>query len=276
MATQIAAETPSLDLTQPLPNELRPNMDHIVTEDDTPVDNIFSEKQQRLLAEPLYSSWRGRGDGEPFVALANVGLFYGINTPPVVPDMLLSCGVDVPEDVWRKPNRSYFVWEYARAPHVTIEIVSNQEGGEDTDKFNIYAQAAVSYYVIFDPQRLLSDDVLRGFELLAGVYQRLRTPLWFPHVELGLDLWRGRFENREDTWLRWVSAARAVIPTGAERALEEARRADEEHHRADDEQKRADQEQKRADQERNRADEEHDRAEKLAAQLRKLGIDPEG
>jgi hypothetical protein len=32
-------------------------VDEIVTEDEAPVDNIFSEKQQRLLAEPLYSSW---------------------------------------------------------------------------------------------------------------------------------------------------------------------------------------------------------------------------
>lgn len=29
----------------------------IVTEDDTPVDNIHSEKHQRILSEPLYSSW---------------------------------------------------------------------------------------------------------------------------------------------------------------------------------------------------------------------------
>jgi len=28
----------------------------LVTEDDTPVDNLLSEKQQRLLTEPLYSA----------------------------------------------------------------------------------------------------------------------------------------------------------------------------------------------------------------------------
>jgi hypothetical protein len=33
-----------------LPPEIYPSIDHIVTEDDVPVDSIFSEKQQRLLA----------------------------------------------------------------------------------------------------------------------------------------------------------------------------------------------------------------------------------
>lgn len=34
-----------------------PDITDRVTEDDTPVDNFQSENQQRLLVEPLYSSW---------------------------------------------------------------------------------------------------------------------------------------------------------------------------------------------------------------------------
>ena len=49
-----------------------PDMSQIITEDDEPVDNMFSEKQQRLLVEPLYSSWN---PGRPFIAAANVGVF---------------------------------------------------------------------------------------------------------------------------------------------------------------------------------------------------------
>ena len=37
-----------------------PDLSALVTEDDTPVDNIYSEKQQRLLTEPLFSGWGGR------------------------------------------------------------------------------------------------------------------------------------------------------------------------------------------------------------------------
>ena len=47
------------------------------------MDNIFSEKQQRLLTEPLYSG----GLDRPFAAMANVGVFYQTHQPPLVPDM---------------------------------------------------------------------------------------------------------------------------------------------------------------------------------------------
>jgi hypothetical protein len=92
--------------TAALPPELRPCLDDLVTEDDTAKDSILAEKQQRLLTEPLYSSW----DAErPFVATANVGLFYAIRQPPLVPDVLLSLDVEAPEDLRPKENRSYFL-----------------------------------------------------------------------------------------------------------------------------------------------------------------------
>ncbi len=71
-----------------------PNVDHLVTEDDTPVDNVFCEKQQRLLSEPLFSSWTGPGEGRPYVAMSNVGLFSAVHRPPYVPDMMLSLDVE--------------------------------------------------------------------------------------------------------------------------------------------------------------------------------------
>ena len=63
--------------------EVEREMENLVTEDDQPVDNILSEKQQRLLTEPLYGSWSGSDqEGTPgycrFMALANVGLFYAL------------------------------------------------------------------------------------------------------------------------------------------------------------------------------------------------------
>ncbi|MDG4550630.1 MAG: hypothetical protein P9F19_15370 [Candidatus Contendobacter sp.] len=39
--------------------EVEREMENLVTEDDTPVDNILWEKQQRLLTEPLYGAWPG-------------------------------------------------------------------------------------------------------------------------------------------------------------------------------------------------------------------------
>jgi hypothetical protein len=41
-------------MLQPIPKPPLFDIEAILTEDDTPVDNLLSEKQQRLLTEPLY------------------------------------------------------------------------------------------------------------------------------------------------------------------------------------------------------------------------------
>jgi hypothetical protein len=47
-------------MSEVLSSELcfEPSVNHVITEDDTPVDNFFSEKLQRLLTEVLYASWK--------------------------------------------------------------------------------------------------------------------------------------------------------------------------------------------------------------------------
>ena len=67
-----------------------PQVESLVTEDDTPVDHLLSAKQQRLLVESLYTSWTGPEDGRPFLADANVGVFSAVSQPPLVPDVFLS------------------------------------------------------------------------------------------------------------------------------------------------------------------------------------------
>jgi Uma2 family endonuclease len=234
--------------------ECMPNIDALVTEDDTPVDNLFSAKQQRLLVEPLYSSWAGPGDGRPFLADANVGVFYAVRRPPLVPDAFLSLDVQAPEDLWTRSNRSYFVWEYGKPPDVAIEVVSNQKGAEAEGKLRDYARIGVAYYVIFDPINQLQAGLLRVYRLHEGIYQQA-TEGWLPMVGLGLILWQGVYEGLLQTWLRWCDRDGVVIPTGAERAT---------------------QERQRAEQERQRAEQERQRAERLAAQLRTLGLEPQG
>ncbi len=89
------------------------------------MNNLISEKQQRLLTSILYSSFQ---TDTPFLATANVGLFHGLKQPPLVPDILLSLEVEIPEDWSQKKNLSYFVWEFGKSPEVAIEIVSNKIG----------------------------------------------------------------------------------------------------------------------------------------------------
>ena len=218
------------------------DVETLVTEDDTPVDNMPSEKQQRLLTEPLYSSWSGPGGGRSFLAAANVGVFPEPRNPAIVPDVFVSLDVQVHRNWWDKRHRSYFVWEFGKPPDLVVEIVSNQKGNEVSRKRQRYAGMGVGYYVIHDPLHQVMDDELRIYRLSAGSYERQESA-WFPDLRLGLVLWAGVFEAVRSRWLRWVNEHGALIPTGREQRL--------------------------------RADEEHRRAERLAALLRRSGIDPE-
>ncbi|NJM76091.1 MAG: Uma2 family endonuclease [Acaryochloridaceae cyanobacterium RU_4_10] len=248
------------------------DISHLIIEDDIPVDNFQSAQQQRLLVDSPCSS---KALPLPFIAEANVGLFYKLKGDPIVPDMLLSLGVQRAEDLSQRRNRAYFVWEFGKVPDVCIEIVSNQEGDEITlsqksqrkgrgvSKKDIYAQIGVPYYVVFDPLRQIQGNtdmqgaLLRVWTIAAGQYVEL-TPaegltevgqsVWLETIGLGLTLWEGPFEETVTRlWLRWCDRQGQVIPTGAEGQ----------------------------ESERQRADSERQRAERLAEKLRTLGVNPD-
>jgi Uma2 family endonuclease len=235
----------------------KPDISHLITETEEPVDNIISEKQMRLLTRPLYSSWQGltdeQGQPRPFAVFANVGLYFGRHEDYLVPDVMLSLDVKVPEDISEKEHRTYLCWEYGKVPDVVIEIVSNRRGNEDGSKMYDYARGRVEYYVIYDPEAWLSDEALRVYELRGRRYVR-RDDFQLPDTGLALTLWQGEFESNTRTWLRWCDAQGHLIPTGAERAATaEVRAATAEVRAATAEEKAA----------------------RLAAKLRELGLDPE-
>ena len=233
------------------------DIESLVTEDETPVDNMPSEKQQRLLTEPLYSSWAGPGAGRTFLAAANVGVFAEARNPAIVPDVFLSLDVQVADNWWDKRHRSYFVWEFGKPPDLVVEIVSNREGNEVGSKRLSYARMGVGHYVIYDPFHRVMRDDLRVYQLRNGSYERQERPR-FPELRLGLRLWEGEFEGVWwSGWLRWMDEHDVLIPTGREQR------------------QRADQERQRAEHAEHLLSEERRRAERLAALLRRSGIDPE-
>ncbi|NJL46570.1 MAG: Uma2 family endonuclease [Leptolyngbyaceae cyanobacterium SM2_5_2] len=262
------------------------DISHLVIEDDTPVDNFQSEIQQRLLVEPLYSS---EALPAPFLAAANVGLFYKLKGEPVVPDVMLSLGVQRAADFSERRNRTYLTWEFGKLPEVCIEIVSNQEGdevtlsqksrqkGKNIAKKALYAQIGIRYYAVFDPLRHIQGvndmdgALLRVWSVVASGYTELTLAsgilhpgevVWLDAVGLGLTLWEGPFEDDiPRLWLRWCNRNGEVIPTGAE-GQRTARQ-------------QAEAERQRAETERQRAEAEHQRAERLAERLKALGIEPE-
>lgn len=227
-----------------------PDISQIEIEDDLPVDNFQSEKQQRLLVEPLYSN---EVLTTPFIAAANVGVFNSPKQDPVVPDAFVSLNVQMPVDWSQKQNRSYFVWEFGKAPEVAIEIVSNRKGKELGAKKNDYARIGIAYYAVFDPllqiqeAEQMNGALLRVYVLTAGKYVELAEPFWLETVGLGLTLWTGTFEDQPGLWLRWCDRSGEVIPTGKESS----------------------------ERERQRADSERQRATRLAERLREMGVDPD-
>ena len=165
--------------------------------------------------------------------------FMRCASPPLVPDMFLSLDVQPDEDIWRKENRSYFLWKFGKPPEVVVEVVSNKEGGELNRKLRLYARMGVWYYVVFDPEQLMQESVLRVYGLSIARYFP-QQDLDLTEVGLKLTLWDGVFEGLPAQWLRWVDAEGSLLLTGMERAAQEQQRA-----------------------------------ERLAEQLRALGIEPE-
>ena len=150
--------------------------------------------------------------------MSNVGLFFAVRRPPLVPDVLLSLDVELPADLHPKRHRSYFVWEYGKVPDVVIEVVSNREGGEDSEKLAAYARIAVRYYVIFDPDRLLGSEVLRAYRLDGPGFRRMEGPVWFPDIGLGLRLLAGPLRGPRQHLAPLGRRGGCAIPTGHERA----------------------------------------------------------
>lgn len=244
--------------------DLKRAVANLVTEDDEPVDNVCTEKHQYLLTRTLYSSWTPPpdelhpGGKRKFWAAADIAIFPSVHQQPLVPDVFVSLDVEPPAD-WHE-TRSYFFWEYGKAPEVLLEIVSNRKGGELDNKLYHYARMGALYYVVYDPENHLSDDALRVHELRGRRYQ-LRDDDALPELGLRLAFWRGLIEDKEADWLRWCDADGNLLPTPDERAALEN-------------QSRRKAEAKLRKEVKARKQAENHAAE-LAAKLRELGVDPD-
>lgn len=262
-------ETPELKVSKEELRRLREAEAKLIIDDGEPVDSTFSEKQQRLLTQTIYSSWTPPGEKRSkakrkFWAAANVGIFASAHESGIAPDVFVSLDVEAPKDGTRK---SYFLWDCGKFPELVIEIVSNTRGGEISRKHNRYEQMGIRYYVVFDPFRHFKGELLQVFVLHGDTYQPTEDR-FFSSLGVGLKLWRGSYEDMTCTYLRWCDSKGKLLPTADERAERQSERAKREAQRAKRESEHAKHESERAER-------ESERAAKLAAKLRELGIDPE-
>ncbi|QQE63398.1 hypothetical protein GFS31_00630 [Leptolyngbya sp. BL0902] len=237
---------------------------------------------------------------------ADLNLYYDITHPRWYkrPDWFAAVGVP---RFYRDDNLrlSYVTWHEQVNPYLVVELLSPGTAEEDlrlvpaTDpdapppKWQVYEQILrIPYYVVFD--RYTGN--LQAFRLTQTGYRPiplLDGRFTIPELNLGLGLWRGRFQGRVRDWLRFFDADGQWILTPVEREREqvhqERQRAEQERLRAERERLQAEEERQRAEQERQRAEQERqraesaeqqaeqarNRAERLAALLRAQGIDPD-
>jgi Uma2 family endonuclease len=252
-------------------DDISPEIDYdrLVTEDDTPVDNFYCEKQLRLLPESLANSWKRK---KPYIVAADVGIYDYNPVTPIVPDVFLSLDVQYAEDIWLKKNRCYMMSIFRKPPELVIEVVSNKIGGENTDKLKKYESMGIKYYVIFDPLAHILPTTFCAYKLVKGAYKKIPSKdknVWFHDLNVGLKVQTGSFENMDADWLRWCDKNGNILYTGQESTTIERLKTKTEKIRADAEKKRANAEKKRADAEKKRAEDLALEVARLKAELQK-------
>ncbi len=264
---------------QPQPTPPVTGLFYMPTQDDLPdsdgeiVEN-FQEHPQSILLTTSIRPWLEQlhPDGK-FIIGQNNGIYWDLTTArsdtpvrgAIAPDWFYI--PNVPQDYDQRPRRSYVLWHDRTLPLIVLEFVSRGKGRKERSrtpfkgKMWIYENIGVRYYGIFDVRRATLDVYM----LEDGAYTPLlpnahdRYPI--PEMQVELGLWRGSYLSKDVIWLRWWALAGEMLPTGEERAEQEAARAAAER--------------ERAEQEAAHAKREYERAERLAARLREAGIDPD-
>jgi Uma2 family endonuclease len=205
---------------------------------------------------------------DPMVYVSgNMFVYYvpGDRLRHVAPDVFLVRGI--PKAIER---RRYLVWEEGKGPDFIVEITSESTREEDIDdKFDIYQDwIKVAEYFLFDPYGEYLKPPLRGYRLVAGVYQPIEpVDGRLPSEVLGLHLERhgGQLRLYDPKTGKW-------LPTPTERAANaEAAQAEAEAAQAEAEAAQAEAEAGRANAESARRQEEAARlkAEAETEQLRR-------
>ncbi|WP_017323922.1 Uma2 family endonuclease [Synechococcus sp. PCC 7336] len=213
------------------PRQHLPTQDELPETDFAPVDSELQTLVASLLGDILAWHWRDRSDW--FWGI-NLGVYYKLNTPAIVPDGFLSLGV---EQFDRSDGRqSYVVWHEGALPLLVVEYVSRSYGQEYGSKLADYASIGVLYYVIYNPVycRRKRRQPLEIYRLEGDRYVLLEgDPVWLPEIGLGLGREFGTYRNCQREWLYWYDREGNRLTAPAEVAERENLRAEQEALRAE-------------------------------------------
>lgn len=245
------------------PRETLPTMYDLPSEDpeESGLPDEFHYYQPQLLREtfqpPAYTP-------DAIFVASDLNLYYSLRHLNWYkrPDWFAVLGVSRLHDA-KDLRLSYVTWQEETQPYLVVELLSPGTEKEDLGKTSassdqpptkwaVYEQILrIPYYVVYSRYT----DELHYYELTGDHYCEVTAAdqrLWLAEAQLGLGLWHGAYQGLERNWLRFYDTEGDWIPTPLET------------------------QQQRAEQEHLRAEQEHLRAEQLAAQLRALGIEPEG
>jgi len=213
------------------PLQYLPTEEDLPDSDDTPVDNEFQIIIPFLLRAILLLLWAERMD---WFFGVNMGVYYDLKEPAIVPDGFLSLGV--PRRKSDRGRLSYVIWQEQVVPQLVFEFVSQTKGGEYDDKMTKYSQIGVLYYVIYNPDYYRRDkhDPFEVYRLENGVYIRqFSNPVWMPEIQLGIGCEPGTHDGFSREWLYWYDSNSNRFPAPENVIQQERQRAEAERQRAD-------------------------------------------
>lgn len=243
--------------------------------DEPELEHSLHLTQIILLMTCLEWWWQDRQD---FFAAGNMSVYF---RPEQLekntfrgPDFFVVLGTE------RRDRGSWTVdLEGGKFPNVIVEVLSTATARSDrTTKKQIYQDTfQTPEYFWFNPH--LPRLEFKGFRLQSGLYTELvpndQGWLWSQELELFLGV--------QDGLLRYFTPDGVMVPNFQEETARQGEiiaamqaRLNITQRRLQWESQRAVQEGQRAAQESQRAEQESQRAERLAAQLRALGIEPDG
>ncbi len=226
---------------------------NLPTEDGTNLETDWHRLEMTLLIELVGLLHRGRDD---YFVGGNMFIYFdaqqarGRNFRG--PDFFY-----VAEAALNPPRPYWAIWdEGGKYPDVIIELTSPTTAQLDFGiKKDTYERVFhTREYFIYDP----ADQKLFGWRLKNGHYQVIEANeqgwLWSEQFGLWLGHWAGKYQGKENVYLRFFDNDGNLIPAALELADIERRRGEAQKQRAEIEKERADAEKERAELEKQRAD----------------------
>ena len=248
--TEIASK---IELPPPFPDHTQ-----LPESDGTFVKNFQEHPQSILLTDSIGPVLENIHPDGQYAIGQDCGIYWRETDPPEkgaeAPDWFYV--PNVPPKLDGKIRRSYVLWREFIAPLIALEFASGN-GDEERDrtplprtgektkpgKFWVYEQIIrIPYYGIYE----INNGKLEVYAHQNGYYQKMspNDREHYPILPLGIELglWRGRYQNQDQLWLRWWDSEGNLLLIGDERAEREKQRAEREKQRAE----RAEQERKNA------------------------------